>query len=113
MPETAPHYSWSSTSKGHKVGPNWYLCATICMFWSVTTEGEYKDDQMTSTQLDSHTNMVVVGKYSTIINRSVKSANVRPFSSDCSKLEAIPIVEFPAFSRQFSFPYGETCPSGT
>ena len=37
--------------------------------------------------------MVVVGKYATIINQSGKSANVRPFSSDCSKLEAVPIVD--------------------
>ena len=48
---------------------------------------------MTSTQLYSHSNMVVVGKYATIINRSGNSADVRPFSSDCSKLEAVPIVD--------------------
>ena len=48
---------------------------------------------MTSTHLDSHANMVVVGKYVTIINRSGKSADMRPFSGDCSKLEAVPIVD--------------------
>ena len=68
-PATAPHWSQSSTSKGHKVGPNRYLCANICMIWAVTTKGEYKDDQMTSTQIDFHANMVVVGQHATIINR--------------------------------------------
>ena len=78
-PATATRWSRSSTIKGHKVGPNWYLCAKICMIWAATTKGEYKDDQMTSTQLDSHANMVVVGKYATIINRSGKIADVRHF----------------------------------
>ena len=48
-PATAPHWSRSSTSKGNKVVPNWYLCANICMIWAANTEGEYKDDQITST----------------------------------------------------------------
>ena len=48
---------------------------------------------MTPTQLDSHANMVVVGKYATIINQSGKIANLRTFSSDCSKLEAVPIID--------------------
>ena len=55
--------------------------------------GEYKDDQMTSTQLDSHANTVVVGQNYTIINQSGNSANVRKLSSDCSKSEAVPIVD--------------------
>ena len=37
--------------------------------------------------------MVVVSQHATIINRSGKSADVRPFLSDCSKLEAVPIVD--------------------
>ena len=48
---------------------------------------------MTSTQLDSHTNMVVVGQHATIINIPGKSADVRPLLSDCSKLEAVLIVD--------------------
>ena len=63
------------------------------MIWEATTEGEYKDDQINSTQIYSHENMVVVGKYTTIINRSGKSADVRPLSSDCSKLEEVPILD--------------------
>ena len=83
----------SYTSKGHKFGPNRYLCAKICMIWSATTEREYKYDQMNSTHLDSHSNMVVVGKYAKIIHWAVNIADVRPFSSDCSKLEAVQIVD--------------------
>ena len=50
-------------------------------------------DEPTTTQLDSHANMVVVGEHATVFGRSGKSADVRPFSSDCSKLEAVPIVD--------------------
>ena len=46
---------------------------------------------MTSIHLDSHENMVFLVKYATIINQSGKSADVVPFLSDCSKLEAVPI----------------------
>ena len=63
------------------------------MIWAAATKGEYKYDQMNSTQIDSNTNMVVVGKYDTIINQSGKSANVRPLLSECYKLEAVPIVD--------------------
>ena len=51
------------------------------------------DDQQTSTQLDSHTNMVVVGSYASVFGHSGKSADVRSFSSDYSKLEFVPIVD--------------------
>ena len=63
------------------------------MIWAATTEGGYKDDQMKSAQIDSHENMVVLGQQAIIINRSGKSANVSTFSSYCSKLEAVPIVD--------------------
>ena len=63
------------------------------MIWTETTEGEYKDDQITSTQLDYNANIVVVGQHDTINNLSGNSDDVRPFSSDCSKLEEVPIVD--------------------
>ena len=47
----------------------------------------------TTTQLDSHANMVVVGGHATVFGKSDKSCDVRPFSSDCSKLESVPIVD--------------------
>ena len=48
---------------------------------------------MTSTQIDSHANMVFLGQHATIINQSGNSDNVRPFLSDCSKLQAVLIVD--------------------
>ena len=50
-------------------------------------------DLDSSTQLDSHANMVVVGGHASVFGCSGKSADVRPFSSDCSKLESVPIVD--------------------
>ena len=52
-----------------------------------------KDDEISTTQLDSHANMVVVGNNATIFSNSGKSADVRPFSSECSKMESVPIVD--------------------
>ena len=76
-----------------KVVPNLYLCARISVIWDTTTSVDDKDDEMTSTQLNSHVNMAVVGRHSTVINRSGKSADVRPFSEDCSQMAAVPIVD--------------------
>ena len=53
----------------------------------------HKGDHDTSTQLDSHANMVVVGNHTSVFGHSGKSADVRPFSNDCSKLESVPIVD--------------------
>ena len=52
-----------------------------------------KDDQESSTQLDSHANMVVVGENATIIAPTGKTADVRPFSEDLSRMESVPIVD--------------------
>ena len=98
---SAPHWSRSYTSKGHKVGPNQYVCANICMIWAATTDGEYKDDQITSIEIDYHANMVVIGHHATIINKSGKISDVRPFLSDCSKLESVPIITFSSPRRTF------------
>ena len=51
------------------------------------------DQEPTTTQLDSHANMVVVGGHATVFGKSGKSCDVRPFSSDCHKLESVPIVD--------------------
>ena len=67
-----------------KVVPNLHVCARISIIWARMTSVEDKDEKMTSNQLDSHANMAVVGRHDTIINRSGKSADVWPFSKDCS-----------------------------
>ena len=46
-----------------------------------------------TTKLDSNANMIVVGRQTTVFGSSGRHANVRPFSNDCSKLEAVPIVD--------------------
>ena len=51
------------------------------------------DDKMTTTQLDSHANMVVVGRHATVFSKLGNHANARAFSNDCSKLESVPIVD--------------------
>ena len=53
---------------------------------------EDKDD-ITATHLDLHANMVVVGRHATIISKSGRRADVRPFSDDCSKMIAVQIVD--------------------
>ena len=52
-----------------------------------------KDDKLTSYQLDSHTNMAAVGRHTTVTNRSEKSADVRPFSKNCSQMTAVLTVD--------------------
>ena len=51
------------------------------------------NDEPTKTQLDSHANMVVVGEHAMVFRCSGKSADVQPFSSNYSKLVAVPIVD--------------------
>jgi hypothetical protein len=45
------------------------------------------------TELDSHANMVVVGKHSTIIARTGRNAEVQAFSNECNSLQQVPIVD--------------------
>ena len=63
------------------------------MIEATTNDKEYDDDENTSTHLDSHANMTVAGRHATLINKSGKSADVRPFSKDFSKMIAVPIVD--------------------
>ena len=46
-----------------------------------------------TTELDSHANMVVMGKQATVISTSNTFAEVRPFSDDCNRLTEVPIVD--------------------
>ena len=93
MTDLAPHWPGSSASGELKVVLNLHLYARISVIWATTTSVDDKDDKMTSTQLESHANMAFVGRHATVINRSVKSAEVRPFYKDCSQMTAVPIVD--------------------
>eukprot|EP00956_Cyclotella_meneghiniana_P018591 scaffold31024_cov85-Cyclotella_meneghiniana.AAC.2 len=56
-----------------------------------------------TTELDSHANMVVVGKNATIISRTGKYADVHAFSDECDHLSQIPIVDVAlAYDCQYS-----------
>ena len=70
-----------------------HLRLRIASIWATRADMGDNDDHQTSKQLDSHANMVVVGSHASVFGHSGKSADVRPFSSDCSKLESVPIVD--------------------
>ena len=93
MPARYLHWPGSSANGDLKVFPNKHLCAIICVIWAMTTDKEYNNDEKTSPHLDSHANMTVAGCHATVINKSGKSADVRPFTKDCSKMIAVPIVD--------------------
>ena len=59
---------------------------------SATTVGA-DDNDYSTTELDSHANMAVVGRQASIISRSSTFAEVSAFSDDCNKLEKVPIVD--------------------
>ena len=48
------------------------------------------DNQPSSTQMDSYTNMVVVDSNITVINQTGKCADVRTLSEDLSRMESVP-----------------------
>ena len=92
MPALGSCRSRSSTCRSLSASPNEHL-REIAAIWATRTDKGGGDDHGTSTQLDSHANMVVVGQHATVFGHSGKSADVRPFSNDCSKLESVPIVD--------------------
>ena len=58
------------------------------------SEQDFDDDQSRSTtELDSHANMCVVGRQATIIHRTSKHAEVRAFTKECQTLRRVPIVD--------------------
>ena len=89
----ALHRTWPSTCGGLKAGPNKHVLGIVSAVWATTAEGGANDGQETTTQLDSHANMVVVGGHATVFSKSGRKADVRPFSNDCNKLVSIPIVD--------------------
>ncbi len=93
MPVIGSHMDRSSTCESRTASPNPHLTAKIAAIWATRADMGNNDDHETSTQLDSHANMVVVGGHASVFGNSGKSADVRPFSNDCSKLESVPIVD--------------------
>ena len=54
---------------------------------------DYSEFNYSRTELDSHANMAVLGKHCTIVSKTGKTANVKPFSPDCNTLDEVPIVD--------------------
>ena len=61
------------------------------VIWASNVDWEGDDDP--TTELDSHANMVVVGKHSTIIAPTGKSCEVQAFSEECQTLKEVRIVD--------------------
>ena len=75
------------------VEPNIYLSTKVSMIWATTAMGEKNYRNISSTQLDSRANTVVVGKQVCTIQRSRKRSKVREFSNKCSKIEKFHIID--------------------
>jgi hypothetical protein len=63
----------------------------IAAIWAGNIMGT--DGESLTTELDSHANMVVVGKHATIIARTGRHAEVQAFSNECNTLQKVPIVD--------------------
>ena len=51
------------------------------------------DDEKSRTELDSHANMVVVGRHASIVSDTGRTAEVSPFTPDYEALQKVPIVD--------------------
>ena len=58
-----------------------------------TMEIDEDNDVMPRTDLDSHANMVVIGKHAEILNVSGRTADVSPFSPEYESMKRVPIVD--------------------
>ena len=74
--------------------PNDYAMKVIAEALRVcgNVECDAHDAHIFRTELDSHANMVVVGRNTAIINDTGRTAEVSPFTPDCSSLQNVPVV---------------------
>ena len=63
------------------------------MIWSTNTMGGKDDGTKSTTELDTHDNMVVVGHQAMIINQYGRYSEVRAFSDECETLHGDPTVD--------------------
>ena len=93
--------------KSESTLPNTYVCqytfdASSGGMWGLHRDG----DELSRTDLDSHTNVVVVCKHAAIINDTGNRNEVSPFSQEYESLSKVTIVD-PTI--RYDFPYsGET-----
>ena len=67
------------------------MSAKLCMIW-VTCGGDKDDKHASTTELDSHANMDVVGLQATVFHTG-RIDDVRDLSDEVDKLESVPIVD--------------------
>ena len=89
----APCRSSSSACRGSRAELDPQETSIISAVWATAANVGLDDEEPTTTQLDSHANMAVAGGHATVFGKSGKHCDVRPFSSECSKLESVPIVD--------------------
>ena len=79
------------------VGPNHIvdmedaMSANICMIWD-TCGGDKDDKHDSTTELDTHANMAVIGIQATLFH-TFRTAEVIAFSDEVENLESMPIVD--------------------
>ena len=69
--------------------PNQHMIDRIV---SATKRGD-PDDGLGTSELDSHANMICVGKQATIVQHTGKFTDVNAFAEDVGKLQQVPIVD--------------------
>lgn len=72
--------------------PNPHLCNTVGELMSASA-GATDGVEEARTELDSHTNMCVIGKHSLVIQYSGRHADVSAFSPSVESLHKVPIVD--------------------
>ena len=74
--------------------PNFYtnslISKSIC---SIENVHDTSSPAESRTELDSHTNMAVLGQHCTIVGDTGKTAKVNAFSPDCKALDNVKIVD--------------------
>ena len=97
MPPATPK---NNSNEGSWPDPNYHVCSAIIA--SLSDNDEHVGDDQSRTELKSHANMVVIGKYSMVLNTTGRTANVRAFSPDLDTIE-VAIVDAAII---YECPYG-------
>eukprot|EP00957_Ditylum_brightwellii_P095578 7280377-Ditylum_brightwellii.AAC.1 len=106
MVEEAKLAYWEEAKKWDpgKVVPNEYLLAKIANL-SVHFENENDEDDSGRTEIDSHANMVVLGKHTLILEDTGRAVDVQPVMPDYKTLKNVKIVDDTVL---WEHPYNQT-----
>ena len=73
--------------------PNAHVAATIARASTSQVSDDAVMEPNGRTELDSHTNMVVVERHAYILNSSGRIAQVSPFSPEYQSLKEVPVID--------------------